>query len=102
MTINPISPTNVSPIKFSPVAPATSPNRIDQPSFKDFLIDSIEHVNTMQQDADRAVQQLMTGGEVDTAEVLTAVQKADISFRMMLQIHNKLVQAYQEINQIRV
>jgi len=36
------------------------------------------------------------------AEVLTSVQKADLSFRMMMQIRNKLVQAYQEIKEIRI
>ena len=56
----------------------------------------------MQQDADHAVEQLFTGGDVDPAEVLTAVQKADMSFRLMMQIRNKLVQAYQEIQDIRV
>ncbi len=71
-------------------------------SFKDFLLKSIEEVNSMQQAADRAVEQLTTGGDVTPAEVLTAVQKADIAFRMMLQIRNKMVQAYQEIQNIRV
>jgi flagellar hook-basal body complex protein FliE len=71
-------------------------------SFKDLMMESLKHVNSMQQDADQAVQQLMTGGDVDPAEVLTAIQKADMTFRMMLQIRNKLVQAYQEVNQIRI
>lgn len=71
-------------------------------SFKDLLVQSIDHVNTMQRDADAAVETLMTGGEINPAEVLTAVQKADMSFRMMQQIRNKLVQAYQEIKDIRV
>ena len=74
----------------------------DTPSFKEFLLDSIDHVNAMQNDADKAVQQLATGGDVNAAEVLTAVQKADLSFRMMMQIRNKLVQAYQEIKEIRI
>ncbi len=71
-------------------------------SFKDFLLDSIQEVNAMQQDADRAVENLMTGGDVNPAEVLTAVQKADLAFRMMMQIRNKMVQAYQEVQDIRV
>ena len=71
-------------------------------SFKDFLVDSIREVNSMQQDADQAVEQLATGGDVNPAEVLTAVQKADIAFRMMMQIRNKMVQAYQEVQNIRV
>ncbi len=56
----------------------------------------------MQQAADQAVEQLATGGDVNPAEVLTAVQKADIAFRMMMQIRNKIVQAYQEVQNIRV
>lgn len=72
------------------------------PSFKEFLLDSLDHVNSMQHDAEHAVEQLATGEDVNAAEVLTAVQKADLSFRMMMQIRNKLVQAYQEIKEIRI
>ena len=71
-------------------------------SFKDMLLNSIQEVNTMQQAADRAVEQLATGGDVSPAEVLTAVQKADIAFRMMMQIRNKIVQAYQEVQNVRI
>jgi flagellar hook-basal body complex protein FliE len=71
-------------------------------SFKDYLLDSIHEVNSMQQAADQAVEKMYTGGDVNPAEVLTAVQKADIAFRMMLQVRNKLVQAYEEVQQIRV
>ncbi|MCU0958810.1 MAG: flagellar hook-basal body complex protein FliE [Pirellulaceae bacterium] len=71
-------------------------------SFKDLLLDGLQQVNSMQQQADHAVQQLMTGADVDPAVVLTAVQKADISFRLMMQIRNKLVQAYQEVKDIRI
>jgi flagellar hook-basal body complex protein FliE len=71
-------------------------------SFKDYLLDSIREVNAMQQSADQAVEQLATGGDVTAAEVLTAVQKADIAFRMMMQIRNKLVAAYDEVKNIKV
>lgn len=70
--------------------------------FKQMLLDSLEQVSSMQQDADRAVESLMTGGDTTPGEVLTAVQKADIAFRMMMQMRNKLVQAYDEVKQIRV
>ena len=71
-------------------------------SFKHMLLDSIQQVNAMQQDADRSVEALATGEDVNMAEVLTAVQKADIAFRMMMQIRNKLVEAYQQVSNIRV
>ena len=56
----------------------------------------------MQKDADTAVEKLMTGGDVNPAEVLTAVQKADLAFKMMIQVRNKLQSAYDEIQAIRV
>lgn len=79
-----------------------SPGSTTAPSFKEFLLDSLDQVNSMQHDANHAVEQLATGEDVNAAEVLTAVQKADLSFRMMMQIRNKLVQAYQEIKDIRI
>jgi flagellar hook-basal body complex protein FliE len=72
------------------------------PSFKDYLLDSIKQVNTMQQDADKAVETLFTGGDVNPAEVLTAVQKADLAFRLTMQMRNKLMDVYQEIKDIRI
>ncbi|MGL6196847.1 MAG: flagellar hook-basal body complex protein FliE [Thermoguttaceae bacterium] len=71
-------------------------------SFRDLMLGGIQEVNMMQQNADKAVETLMTGGEIGTAEVLTAVQKADIAFKMMMQMRNKLVGAFQEIQNIRV
>jgi flagellar hook-basal body complex protein FliE len=72
------------------------------PSFKDILVDSVKQVNTMQLDADNAVQQMFTGGDVNPAEVLTAVQKADLAFRLTMQMRNKLMDVYQEVQSIRI
>ena len=79
-----------------------SPTEQKQVSFRDLLFGSVQEVNLMQQNADFAVETLMTGGDIGTAEVLTAVQKADIAFKLMMQIRNKLVSAFQEIQNIRV
>jgi flagellar hook-basal body complex protein FliE len=71
-------------------------------SFKDFLLKSINDVNSAQQQADSAVESLMTGGDVDPAAVLTAVEKADLAFRLMMQMRNKMMTTYQEIKDIRI
>ncbi len=71
-------------------------------SFKDFLVQSIQDVNSMQAVADKAVEKLATGGDVNPAEVLTAVQKADIAFQMMVQVRNKLVDAFTEIKNLQI
>src|SRR5688572_2278739 len=88
----------------APLAQANKPGAQagDGPSFKNMLIESINDVNALQQDADRAVEGLFTGEDVNPAEVLTAVQKADLAFRMMMQIRNKLVAAYDEVKNIRI
>lgn len=78
-----------------------NPGQAEQ-TFKNVLLESLNQVNGMQQQADLAVQQLVTGGDVNPAEVLTTLQKADMSFRLMMQIRNKLVQAYQEVSNIRI
>jgi len=87
--------------RMSPDRPMTA-DEVKRTSFKDLLLGGLGEVNMMQQRADQAVEKLMTGGEIGTAEVLTAVQKADIAFKMMMQMRNKFVQAYQEIQGIRV
>jgi flagellar hook-basal body complex protein FliE len=100
-SINQLQARQLQTLPVSP-APRPGPAASEGPSFKNVLLDSIEQVNTMQQDANRAVEHLATGGDVSPAEVFTAVQKADLAFRMMMQVRNKLVQAYQEVQNVRV
>ena len=82
--------------------PAIDGGRPSGPSFKDMLVDSIQQVNTMQLEADQAVETMFTGGDINPAEVLTAVQKADLAFRLTMQMRNKLMEVYQEIKDIRI
>jgi flagellar hook-basal body complex protein FliE len=72
-----------------PDKPMTA-QEIKRTSFKDLVLGGVGEVNMLQQRADTAVEKLMCGGEIGMAEVLTAVQKADIAFKMMMQIRNKL------------
>ena len=74
----------------------------DAGSFKNVLLKSIEDVNSMQKQADKAIETMMTGGDVDPAAVFTAFQKADTAFRMMMQMRNKMMQVYQEVRDIRI
>jgi len=55
----------------------------------------------MQTEADFAVMQALSGEDVTQVEVMAAVKKADLALRMMLQVRNKLLDAYNEVQQIR-
>ncbi len=99
-TVNNISVSQTLPAMPKPAA-ATA-GEASGPSFKDMLVDSIQQVNDMQLQADQAVETMFSGGDVNPAEVLTAVQKADLAFRLTMQMRNKLMEVYQEIKDIRI
>ena len=79
---------------------ATGPAELG--SFGSLLQDGVLQVNSMQHHADTQIQELLTGGDVNQAEVFTAVQKADMAFRMLVQVRNNLMAAYEEINNIHI
>ena len=70
--------------------------------FSSMLVSGVSKVNDMQMSSQGQMEQLLTGGDVNQAEVFTSVQKADMSFRLLVQIRNKLMDAYQELNSIHV
>lgn len=72
------------------------------PGFGEILKDAISAVNQMQKESDLQVQKLMAGESQDLHETLLAVQKADLTFHMMMQVRNKLLQAYNEIMKMPV
>jgi len=95
-------PRPVSPLADGQVAAARKKQATGIDAFADLLAQQVKNVNTMQGDANDMVHTLLTGGDVNEAEVLTAVQKADLAFRMLLQVRNKLIEAYREVQQIQI
>ena len=78
---------------------AGAPKQVD---FGRMLGQSVSEVNSLQQQATQSVHEMLTGGDVQQSEVFASVQKADMAFRMLLQVRNKLMQAYEEVNAIRI
>ncbi len=91
-----------------PVSPATTAPRQTEADaakgrdFKTILLESLDEVNRLQTEADQGVQRLLTGETDNVAEVLTAVNKAGIAFDLLMEIRNKLTDAYREIQEMRV
>lgn len=72
------------------------------PAFKDLLKQQLNEVNDLQRDAKEAVEDLAAGRRDDLESVIIATEKADVAFRMLLQVRNKVMDAYEEVKQIRV
>ena len=53
-------------------------------------------------DADSKAQEFAVGKRYDLHEIMIATEKADLSFRLLLQIRNKLMDAYQEIMRMQL
>lgn len=71
-------------------------------SFGDTLNDSIRKVDSLQKEADMAAKNLAIGKADNIHEVAIAMQKADISFRLMVQVRNKFLEAYHEVMRMQV
>jgi flagellar hook-basal body complex protein FliE len=70
--------------------------------FGEILKDAISTVNELQKQSDTEIQKLMAGESQDLHTTVIAMQKADLSFQMMMQVRNKIVQAYQEIMRTQI
>ena len=66
-------------------------------NFKDMLAESINKVNGLMNESDKAIEDLVTGKSANMHHTLIALQKADVSFRMLLEVRNKVMNAYSEV-----
>jgi flagellar hook-basal body complex protein FliE len=73
------------------------------PGFNEMLKQSIDTVNNLQTEAKNLTQAFELGDKnVSLAEVMIAKEKASVSFQTMLQVRNKLVEAYRDIMSTQV
>ncbi len=70
--------------------------------FKKMLQGYLEEVDQLQKEADKAVFDLASGKLESLHQVVAAVNEADLSFRLMMAIRNKLLEAYKEIIRMQV
>src|SRR4051812_1781333 len=71
-------------------------------SFSDLLKDSVEKVNTMQVQADTAIKDLTAGRTKNIHETMLTIERADASLKLMMQVRNKILDAYREIMRMQV
>ncbi|TWT42335.1 flagellar hook-basal body protein FliE [Phycisphaerae bacterium RAS1] len=102
--IDPVSLNRAAPL----AAPgqSASPGRLDKPDaggdFASLVRNQLEQVSQIQAEADRGVQNLLTGRSDSITEVFTAARKAEVAFSLLMEMRNKLVAAFDEFKQMRV
>jgi flagellar hook-basal body complex protein FliE len=71
-------------------------------TFSDILRNSVEKVNEMQTQADTAVKELVAGRSKNIHETMLTIERADTSLKLMMQVRNKILDAYREIMRMQV
>ena len=103
MAINGLPPIPVTGVGESRIStPAKAPAATGEGKFANVLQDSISEVNKLQQKADQSITALATNGEASLHETMIAMEEASLSFKTMMQVRNKIVEAYQEVMRIQV
>lgn len=72
---------------------------------KDFgqaFSNGLNSVNDLQADAETAAEIMASGGDISAHDVMIAAEKANISMQMAIQLRNKIISAYNEINNVRI
>jgi flagellar hook-basal body complex protein FliE len=85
-------------------APASTP-AINEPKgggFLETLQRSMEEVNVDQVAADNSIKDLVAGKSKNIHETMLQIQKADLSLKTMMQVRNKILEAYKEIIRMQV
>jgi flagellar hook-basal body complex protein FliE len=72
------------------------------PTFKETLSNFMSEVNTLQNKADSSIEKMVAGEITDVHQVMNSVQEANLAFNMMMEIRNKVMDAYQEIMRLRL
>jgi flagellar hook-basal body complex protein FliE len=82
--------------KLTPLVPGAS-----EEGFGAVLSNVLQQVNQLNGGAEQQIGTLLKGGSADMSSVMIAVEKADVAFQLMMQVRNKIVSAYQDIEKMQ-
>lgn len=71
-------------------------------NFLDVLKNSVEDVNMKQHEADTAIKELVAGKNKNIHETMLTIERADASLKLMMQVRNKILDAYREVMRMQV
>ena len=80
--------------------PVRNPDKAGGSGFDEILKDAVGKISQVQKDAETAVRELSSGGDVSSA--IIAMEKADMTFQLMVEVRNRLLNAYEEIMRMQI
>lgn len=95
-----IDPIRIEPFNLTGSLAPDKEKKESGASFTEILKDSMMKVNDLQVESDNLVNKLAIGEVEDISEVSIAVEKAELALRMMVQIRDKMLDAYQQISRM--
>ncbi|MRI83760.1 MAG: flagellar hook-basal body complex protein FliE [Nitratiruptor sp.] len=81
---------------------ASTPQKDQGGSFQELVLDLLAETNQELHEAARAQEALVAGEVENMVELMVSIEKADISLRMVTELRNKAIEAYQEIMRMQV
>jgi len=96
---DPISNLRILPSEVNLPSSAVAPREW---GFMETLRGAMDQVAQLQGEADSQTAALLEGSGTDVHSAMIAVEKADLSFQLMMQVRNKIVSAYQEISRMQI
>lgn len=82
--------------------PAGAPENASGASFKEYLTQSIGEIQQLQTEADATINKLVAGEVTNVSEAMIAIEKANMAFLTLLQVRNKIISAYEQIQRMQV
>jgi flagellar hook-basal body complex protein FliE len=98
---NTITGASIQPLIYEPRPTTKTEREPESGTFTDALRDAIEQVEQLQSTSDQQVGELLGGDRSDVQNVMIAIEKADVAFQLMMQVRNKIVNAYQQVSQMQ-
>lgn len=90
-------------VEFSPQRQEPGSDEVGgEGSFADMLSRAIESTDDSMKGSDQKVQDLIAGKTENVHDVMISMQKAQLSFQLMVEVRNKAIEAYQEISRMQI
>jgi flagellar hook-basal body complex protein FliE len=85
-----------------PLAKKAEPTQGEKVNFADTISGFLQAVNKDKMNSSEKVADVVTGKSENLAEAMVAMEESKLSFELMLQVRNKLLESYQELSRMPI